>query len=152
MKTRNLVIGFIFLIGIVAAILIIKGKAKINSLPVPAVPVATPSIQQKLQSKFQNLVIPNSGDQVDLIDVSGGFSMGIATRNEIIADLPTLPKGQFYQGILENSSGKTVLLGNLRMEKGGWILDYDSSKFPGYNKIIVTQGVNHILEGSFQLD
>ena len=35
------------------------------------------------------------------------------------------------------------------MAKGGWILDYSSSKYPGYNKIIVTQGTAHILEGSF---
>jgi hypothetical protein len=151
MKTRDLVIGFIFLVGIVAAILIIKGKAKVNSLPIPvATPVASsPSIHQKLQSKFQNLVIPDGGDQIDLTDVTGGSAMGIATRNEIIADLPTLAKGQFYQGYLENSSGKTVLLGTLSMKKGGWILDYDSSRFPGYDKVVISQGSTHILEGSF---
>jgi hypothetical protein len=149
MKTRDLVIGFIFLVGIVAAILIIKGKAKVNNLPVPTVPTSTPSVQQKLQSKFQNLIIPNGGDQIDLTDVSGGPSMGIATRNEIIADLPDLTKGQFYQAYLANPSGKTVLLGTLSMKKGGWILDYDSSRFPGYNKVIIAQGLTRILEGSF---
>ena len=149
MKMRNLVIGFIFLVGIVAAILIIKGKAKVNSLVVPTAPTVTPSIQQKLQSKFQNLIIPTGGDQIDLTDVSGGSSMGIATRNEIIADLPTLTKGQFYQAYLANTSGKTVLLGTLVNKKGGWILDYDSSKFPGYEKILILQGSTHILEGSF---
>jgi len=149
MKTRDFVIGFIFLVGIVAAVLIIKGKAKVNSLPVPEVPAATPSIHQKLQNKFQNLVIPTGGDQIDLTDVTGGSSMGIATRNEIIADLPTLSNRQSYQAYLANTSGKTVLLGNLTMKKGGWILDFDSSKFPDYKKIIVAEGITHILEGSF---
>ena len=78
-----------------------------------------------------------------------GRGMGLATRNEILADLPTLPNGQSYQGWLENSSGKTVLLGTLKEAKGGWILNYNSSIYPGYNKIIVTVGVKHILEGSF---
>jgi hypothetical protein len=66
-----------------------------------------------------------------------------------LADLPTLPNGQFYQGWLGNSSGKTVLLGTLKMAKGGWILNYNSSVYPGYNKVIVTVGGKHILEGSF---
>ena len=149
MKTRDLIIGFIFLVGIVAAVLIIKGKAKVNSLPVPTVPTPTPSIQQKMRNKFQNLVIPAGGDQIDLTDVTGGSSMGIATRNEIIADLPSLSNRQSYQAYLANTSGKTVLLGTLVNKKGGWILDYDSSKFPGYNKVIITQRTTHILEGSF---
>jgi hypothetical protein len=75
--------------------------------------------------------------------------MGIATRSEILADLPGLNVGQKYQGYLENSSGKTVLLGTLKAEKGGWILNFDSAKYPEYNKVIVTQGTKHILEGSF---
>jgi hypothetical protein len=72
--------------------------------------------------------------------------MGLATRNEILADLPS---GQSYQGWLENSNGKTVLLGTLKMAKGGWLLNYNSGAYPGYNKVIVTAGQKHILEGSF---
>jgi hypothetical protein len=88
-------------------------------------------------------------EKIELKDVSGGSGIGIATRNEILADLSTLPNGQFYQGWLENSSGKTVLLGTLKLAKGGWILNYNSSVYPGYNKVIVTAGTKHILEGSF---
>lgn len=75
--------------------------------------------------------------------------MGIATRTEVLADLPGLANGQFYQVRLQNINGKEVLLGNLRQAKGGWILEYNSVKFPGYNKVIVTLGTKHILEGSF---
>ena len=94
------------------------------------------------------MVIPTDAEKIELKDVSGGSGMGIATRNEILADLPTLPNGQFYQGWLEKD-GKTVLLGTLELAKGGWILNYNSSVYPGYNKVVVTVGEKHILEGSF---
>ena len=139
-------VGFIVLVAIIAGVLILNKKIKVNKLPVPS---ATPSIQQKIESKFQGLKVPSGEASIELKDVSGKGGMGVATKSEIMADLPDLGEGQLYQGWLENSSGKTVLLGNLKMAKGGWILDYSSSKYPGYNKIIVTQGTAHILEGSF---
>jgi hypothetical protein len=83
-----------------------------------------------------------------LKDVTGGVGMGIATRSEILADLPDPTNGQYYQVFLEKD-GKTVLLGRLEKAKGGWILNYNSAKFPGYNKVIITVGTTHILEGSF---
>jgi hypothetical protein len=106
-------------------------------------------VQEKIENKFRGLTIPQGTENIDLTNVSGGEGIGIATRNEIVADLPVLPKGEIYQGYLENPSGKTVLLGTLKMAKGGWILNYDSSKFPGYDKVIVAVGAKHILEGSF---
>lgn len=146
MKTRDIVVGFLVLVIVVAAVLVI-GRVKINTNKVQA-PSATPSIQQRVVSKFNGLVIPQDEAHVELKDVSGGNSAGLATRTEILADLPDLAAGQFYQGWLENG-GKMVLLGKLRMAKGGWILDYNSSKYPGYNKVVVTLDGKHILEGSF---
>jgi len=144
-KAKNIFIAFIVVVAIVAGALLIRNRTK----PTPVIaPSATPSIQQQLQNKFNGLVVPQSGESIELKDVSGGSSMGLATRNEILADLPTLPSGQFYQAWLANN-GQTVLLGTLRMAKGGWILNYDSSKYPGYNKVIVTVGQKQILEGSF---
>jgi hypothetical protein len=144
MRARNIFIAFIVVVAIVAAALVIKNR---KATPVLA-PSATPSIQEQLQNKLKGLVIPQDQGGIELKDVSGGTSMGIATRNEIIADLPTLPNGQFYQGWLEKD-GKTVLLGTLKLAKGGWILNYSSSAYPGYNKVIITTGQKHILEGSF---
>ncbi|MGA3291598.1 MAG: hypothetical protein ABSC49_00415 [Candidatus Microgenomates bacterium] len=146
MTTKQIVITFIALVLIIAGVLILYRKSRVNNLPVP---IATPSIEQQIESKFRGLTIPEDTEHIDLVDVSGGNGMGIATRSEILADLPALPKGQFYRGLLENSSGQMILLGNLTMEKGGWILNYDSSKYPNYNKIIVSVGTKHILEGSF---
>lgn len=144
-------VAFIVVVAVVAGVIYIKNRAKIAQ---KVNPTASPSIQQQIENKFKGLVIPTDAEKIELKDVSGGVGMGIATRNEILADLPTLPNGQFYQGWLEKdlpeqTGGKIILLGNLIMAKGGWILNYDSSKYLGYNKVIVTQGAKHILEGSF---
>jgi len=145
-RGRDVLTVFIVILVIVAAVLLVKNRAKIAQ---KVSPTPTPSIQQQIKNKFSNLIIPQGEPNIDLKDVSGGAGMGIATKNEILADLPDLAKGQVYQGYLENSLGKIVLLGALKSEKGGWILNYDSSKYPGYNKIIVAVGTKHILEGSF---
>lgn len=145
MKNRNILVAFVVLVAIIAGVLIFKNRSKI----VPKVnPTATPSIQTQIESKFKGLVIPADAEKVELKNVSGGSGMGIATRSEILADLPTPSGGQFYQVWLGNG-GKTVLLGNLKMAKGGWLLNYSSSVYPGYNKVIVTMGGKSILEGSF---
>jgi len=145
-KLRNILIGFIILVLIIVGVLFVSKKVKTVKTPVSPVP---PSIEQQVESKFNGLTIPMDSARIELKDVSGGRGMGIATRSEILADLPGLNVGQKYQGYLENSSGKTVLLGTLKAEKGGWILNFDSTKYPEYNKVIVTQGTKHILEGSF---
>jgi hypothetical protein len=144
-RTKDILVAFIVIVAIVAGVLLIKNRAKIAQ---KVSPTATPSIQQQIENKFKGLVIPQDQESIELKDVSGGSGIGLATRNEILADLPTLPNGQFYQGWLEKD-GKAVLLGTLKMAKGGWILNYNSSIYPGYNKVIVTVGGKHILEGSF---
>ena len=144
MKGRDILIAFIIIVALVVAVLLIKNKKTTTVLA----PSASPSIQQQIQNKFNGLVIPKDQESIELKDVSGGSAIGIATRNEILADLPDLPSGEFYQGWIENN-GKTVLLGTLKIAKGGWILSYSSSAYPGYNKVIVAVGTKHILEGSF---
>jgi hypothetical protein len=145
MRLKNIVITFLILIIFVVGVLVIFKKSKNKGL---VVPTATPSIQQKIESKFKGLTIPADAEKVELKDVSGGNGMGLAMRGEILADLPILTEGQFYQAWLEKD-GKEVLIGKLEIAKGGWILNYDSSKYPGYNKVIITLGTTHILEGSF---
>jgi len=144
-KTRSIFIAFVVVVIAVAGILFINKKLKVNKLLAPSV---TPTIQQKIESKFLGLTIPTDAERAELKDVSGGGGIGLATRTEILADLPDPPKGQFYQARLEKD-GKTVLIGNLKIAKGGWMINYNSGAFPGYNKVIVTLGDTHILEGSF---
>jgi hypothetical protein len=144
MRGRDVLIAFIVLVVIIAAVLI-AGKKKVNILPTPS---ATPTILQQIQSKFSGLTIPQGEPSIDLKNVSGGAGMGIATRNEILVDLPVPSAGQYYQGWLGNGQ-KLVLVGTLKNAKGGWILDYSSVKYPGYNQVVVTLAGKHILEGSF---
>jgi hypothetical protein len=144
MRGRDVLIAFIVLVVIIAIVLV-AGKKKVNIL---STPTATPTILQQIQSKFSGLTIPQGEPSIDLKNVSGGAGMGIATRSEILADLPVPPAGQYYQGWLGNGQ-KLVLIGTLRNAKGGWILDYSSAKFPGYNQVVVTLAGKHILEGSF---
>jgi len=145
MRAKNIFAAFIVVVAVVAGVLLIKNRAKVSQKPSPT---PTPSIQQQILNKFNGLVVPQDQESIELKDVSGGSGMGLATRNEILADLPSLPSGETYQGWLENN-GKTVLLGTLKVAKGGWILNYNSSAYPGYDKVIVAVGTRHILEGSF---
>ena len=144
MKTRDIVIGFIFLVILIAGVLWIYRARNKKTV---SLPLSTPNISQKVNNMFPN--IPDGIERANLSDVTGGSSLGVATRTEVVANLPDLSNGQFYKVVLENSSGNTVNLGSMWLSKSGWILQYDSAKYPGYNKVIVTQGPTHILEGSF---
>jgi hypothetical protein len=112
------------------------------------VPESTPSIEDNIKEKVKWLSIPEDADVIELKNVSGEEGMGIATKSEIIADLPNLAKGEKYQVFIEDGS-KTVLLGNLENLKGGWILEYDLSKYQDYKKIVVVKNGRHVLEGSY---
>jgi hypothetical protein len=144
MKSRDVIIGFIFLVVLIAGVLwIFRIKNnKTSNLPLP-----TPNIAQQVKNAFPN--IPDGVERANLKDVTGGNSLGVATRTEVVANLPELASGKFYQVLLENSSGKSIILGNMRISKSGYILEYNSANFSGYDKVVVTQGSTHILEGSF---
>lgn len=146
MKLRDVVIGFVFLVILIAGTLWInKTKSVVNT----GGPIPTPNIVSRINTAFPNLNIPDGVERANLSDVNGGDNVGVATRTEIVANLPTLDGGKYYQAGLVNDKGDRVLLGSLKVSKSGWILSYDSTKYPGYNKVIVTQGSTSILEGSF---
>ena len=144
MKSRDVVIGFVFLVILVAGVLwIFRAKNnKTSNLPLP-----TPNIAQQVKNAFPNIL--GGVERANLKDVTGGNSIGVATRTEVVANLPELSAGKYYQVLLVNSSGKSVNLGNMRISKSGYILEYNSANFPGYNKVVITQGSTHVLEGSF---
>lgn len=145
MKTRDIAIGFVFLVILITGVLLIyrvKNRQKINS------PLPTPNIVQKV-GDLSNFNIPDGVERTNLKDVTGGSSIGIATRTEVVANLPELSKNQGYTVLLENSKGEKIFLGRMRISKAGYILEYDSAKHPGFNKIIVVLGSTNILEGSF---
>jgi len=143
---KKIILLFLALIVIAALLVFVLPKFKKNNTPV--VPQETPGIEERIEEKFNGLIIPDDEEKTELKNVSGGEGIGIATRNEILADLPPLGPGESYQALISNGS-KTVLLGSMRLAKGGYIIEYDSTKYPGYNQIIVSKGSLHILEGSF---
>jgi len=147
MKTRDVVIGLVVLVILITAALLIKRS--LNKKAVVSTPTQQVSIQQKIQNTFPGLTIPEDSVKTNLIDVTGGQSFGVATDNEILANLPDISAGKAYKAWLENSDGKTILLGNLRAAKGGYLIDYNSSRYPSYNKVVITLDNTHILEGSF---
>jgi hypothetical protein len=146
MRGRDIVTGLVVLVILIAGVLLIKNA---RDKKLAGVPIPTPSIEQKIGKTFNGLTIPNDAEKAELKDVTGGTSFGIVTRTEVLANLPELPKGQVYQVKLENPQGKTILLGSLRIAKGGYLLEYDSSKYPGYDKVLVVLGSKTLLEGSF---
>ena len=146
MKTRDIVVGFLVLVVIVVGVVLLLNSRKKAATLLPS---PTPSITQKVNNAFPNINIPDNIEKAELKDVTGGESFGVATRTEIIANLPDLSTGRFYQGKLQNNQGKTVTLGNFRAAKGGFLLEYNSSRYPGYNTVLVTQGSTTILQGSF---
>lgn len=143
MKNRDVVIGFIFLVILIAGVLwIFRAKKASTNIPLP-----TPNIIQEVSNTFPN--IPDGVEKANLADVTGGNSLGVATRTEVVANLPELSSGKYYQVLLENSSGKSINIGSMRISKSGYIVQYNSANYPGFNKVIVISGTTHILEGSF---
>lgn len=144
MKFRDIVIGAIVLGILVGGALWIR-KARLDK---QALTVTTPTTEEKISDTFNGLTIPEGTQKAELRDVSGGNGFGIATRTEVLADLPEPPSGKVYQVRIEKGDQK-VLLGTMRVAKGGYMLEYDSSKYPGYERVVVFSGEERILEGSF---
>jgi len=164
MNKRDIVIGLVIL-ALVVGIIFWSKKPRITSIETP-----TPTPEAKIEEKF-NYEIPEDVNKIDLVDVSGGGSRGIATRvykdgrfeHVILADLPDPQAGYFYQGWLatKGKEGKVgfsyVKTGKLRMAKGGYLLEFESKNdYTSFSQVWVTlekvddtKPEKHILEGSF---
>ena len=149
---RDILAGLLVLIvaGIVVYMFVKPNVPKTNI----TLPTVRPT--EKIENKF-NLQIPDDVEKINLNDVSGGTGSGIATRNEILVDLADPETGKFYQAWLEDNSGKRISLGKLVIEKGGWLVSYNSKASPEYKKVIVSLETKFdniletkVLEGSFK--
>jgi hypothetical protein len=148
---RDVAIGFIIIILIVVGAFYYK-KNKSPKLPISS----TPSVeyQKDFEDKFK-FDIPDNSNSIELKDVSGGDARGIATEKEILVDVNDPDVGYFYEGWLEKDNN-LVSVGMLRVAKGGWLLEYDRSKYEGYKKLIISlEKLNDqklekkVLEGTF---
>lgn len=158
MKKKDIVIGIIVL-SVLALILVFYRNSKTPSL------TEIENLKQKetqIENEFK-IDIPEDIEKASLEDVSGGDSLGIATREfengmytlTILADLPDLELG-FYQGWLVKDD-MYVSVGKASVAKGGYLLEFNSSiDYSDYQKVQVTQEVVFdstpevtILEGEF---
>lgn len=153
-RKRDIVIGFVILVVVAAIFFFVKSRSKPMAVPQgPSEPTIT-QVEQNLKDKY-NFIVPDNVEKTDLKDVSGGVSSGIATRTEILADLPDPDQGYFYQAWLENGD-KLISLGQMSMAKGGWLISYNGDAYPGYNKVVVSleryfdnKIEKRVLEGNF---
>ena len=164
MNKRDIVIGLV-IVAMLVGVVYFRRQNESEELVIPQ----TLSVEDEIEESF-NIDIPEDVDKAELSDVGGGDATAIATRkfengkyeHNILADLPEIETSEFYQGWLvkgeEGSDGYSVLsTGKLRIAKGGWMLNFESSNdYSDYGKVIVSrEKVNdttpetHILEGSF---
>lgn len=160
--------GFLVIAILVTGLFLIVKKNKGKNLQ--ATPMPTPSIENRVIDKFGGLVIPKDLDRADLKDVSGGNSVGIATRKyengkfelTVLADVPAPAEGYFYQTWLVNgkifeSGAKIISVSKLRAAKGGYLSELTTSEnYSGFPGVVVTlektfdqTPEKQILEGSF---
>jgi hypothetical protein len=163
MKRKDIVIGLIVLAAL-AGIIFWFRKPK-DEFKVPE----APSAEEKME-EFFNVEIPEDIEKAQLKDVVGGDALGIATRSYendvfvhvVLADLPDLEGGSFYEGWLvrgeeEDGDFDYVSTGKMRLGKGGYLLEFESSTdYIDYQGVVITQEETeddtpekHILEGTF---
>ena len=134
------------LVLLIAGLLYLSKK---NNNPAPSfIPEETPSVESQIKGKIKGISIPDDANTVELINVSGGEGMGILTETGVYADLPELGSGEEYKVFIADGTSK-MLIGSLSSVKGGFILEFDLSKYKNYKQIIVMRGNQTILTGSF---
>lgn len=146
------------IVGTLVVALIVGGLYLYYNLKKPkddlkVTPKTSEQVKKEIEDKFK-LNIPDDKYFIELKDVSGGDATGIATDTEILADLPELSDSEFYQAWLVGEN--MTSLGKMWQAKGGWLVEYNKSKYKDINKVIVTRETKMdqtsevvVLEGSF---
>lgn len=164
MKRRNFLIGLV-IIALLAGLVFLLRRPK-EPLEVPE---ATPSVEERMEETFK-FEIPEDVEKAELKDVTGGTSVGFATRkfeqgrftHSVLADLPDPEGDLFYEAwLVRGSPGDPnfalISTGKMRLAKGGYVLDFESTTdYRDYQNVVITleevfdnNPEEHILEGSF---
>ncbi|HEX6977261.1 MAG TPA: hypothetical protein VF185_02805 [Patescibacteria group bacterium] len=165
-NTRDILIGVVILVIVLGGIYLIR-RQKTTPAPLPT-PTPISSYEQNLKDQF-NITVPDNVQKATLKDVSGGVGEGLATRNyqnskftfTALANLED-PVGGSYEVWLERGNPSDanydiIPVGVARIAKGGYLLDYETSKdLSDHNKVVIslekvldTKIEKRILEGSF---
>jgi Anti-sigma-K factor rskA, C-terminal len=164
-RTKNVAFGIAIVIIIILIAFFLIRRNQSPSLITVNSPLPTPvsSLEQDLQNNF-GITVPTSAQKADLKDITGGSQMGLATldkvngQNEytVIANLEDPQPGFFYQAWIVNG-GDYVSLGKLTLAKGGWLINYNTTKdlsdhksvWVTLEKVFDNTPETHVLEGSF---
>ncbi len=158
-ERRSLVIGFVSVVLILTVAILLYKNGKNNISQITNLP--TNSSEERIENKF-NLQIPDDTEKADLSSPSQDL-VGIATRKyegglftvDVLVDLP---EGDYKAWLFKNESSEPVLMGNLSVAKGGYILNFDISKdLREYKRVVITSGKlsvynneNLIMQGNFK--
>lgn len=115
MKLRDIVIGAIVVILLIVLVFWFKKTRIENNKDLVVDP---PTVEEKISKTFNGFNIPEDVAKIELKDVTGGNSFGIATENMVLADLPEVQRGKYYQVWMDDR-----LLGNMRVAKGGYLYE-----------------------------
>jgi len=154
---KDVIVGLVIIVAIIGGVLLYK-KLK-TSKPLSTQTPVSVTFREDFDAEggyldFIKNNIPDDVISIELKDISGGDSRGIATETEVLVDANDPESGCFYQGWLEKD-GNLISIGKLQMAKGGWLLNY-GPRSEGFNKIVVSleklfdnKIEKRILEGSF---
>lgn len=169
MKKTDILLG-LAIVAVVSGVIYWIKKPSLKNLPKPT---QTPTIEQiegKLEDTFKRQ-IPEDLDKTELKDVAGGDGSGVAARKfekgvfnlTVLADLPDPEAGNFYQvwlqrGMRGEDGFGLVSLGKMRIEKGGYLIDYKVNKdYSDYKQVFVSREKvfdskieSSVLEGVFK--
>jgi hypothetical protein len=150
---KDVAIGFAIILIVILGAYLYRRSRTPKVLPTPT-SVAI-EFQKKLEDDFK-YDIPDDANTYELKDVTGGDSRGVATDKEVLADVSDPKSGYFYQGWLEKDSN-LVSVGKLQLSKGGWLLQFDKTKLPDADRIVISlerysdnKIETRVLEGSFK--
>lgn len=165
-NTRDILIGIVILILVLVGIYLIRKPR--TTIPAPT-PTPISNFEQKMKEQF-NFTIPDDVERVDLVDITGGESSGIATRkvengrfiHTVLADLPDPARGYYYEAwLVRGKQGDAnyamISTGAMRLAKGGYLLEFESvTDYSDYKGVVITlERANDrrpekvILQGSF---
>lgn len=147
MKGRDIVIGIVVIVLLVALVLWVR-KMRIEKGQ--DLVVETPTVEEKVSQTFNGFTIPADVEKVELSDTTGGNSFGVATPDMVLADLPDPEAGYFYQVWVEKD-GNLTSKGKMRIAKGGYLFEGNMSDkvVVSLERVFDNDLETKVLEGSF---
>ncbi len=149
---KDIITGLVVILVIIGGVYLFRYLKK-NKVVLPTSSPASYEFKKDFEDSFK-LDIPDEVNSIELKDVTGGDSRGIATENEILVDAND-PESGFYQAWIEKD-GVLTSLGKLTIAKGGWLIEYSMPNIVENSKVVVSLEINNdnkiekrILEGSF---